>query len=90
MGWVGYLNNGTLFVKHIKYEEDKPYPDNGCNFETFTNEDMLEVESLGPLVKLAPGKTVEWTEQWELIGNVDDFKDEVGIDKNVLPRIEKK
>ena len=47
LDWVGYLNNGTLFVKHFAYHDGKTYPDGGCNFETFTNEDMLEMESLG-------------------------------------------
>ena len=57
-GWVGYLNGGTLFVKRVGYEEDKPYPDGGCNFETFSNQDMLECETLGPIVKLAPGRGI--------------------------------
>jgi len=87
LGWVGYLNQGTLFVKRFDYQEGKPYPDNGCNFETFTNEDMLEIESLGPLVKLAPGEKVEHTERWSLVGNVPECKDEADIDKNVLPRV---
>lgn len=48
---------------------------------------MLEVESLGPLVKLAPAAVVEHTEHWELVAGVSDFKDEAEIDRNVLPRI---
>jgi hypothetical protein len=87
MGWVGYLNGGTLFVKRFVYEEGKTYPDNGVNFETFTNEDMLEIESLGPMTKLKPGATVEHTEHWELIGNVPSFEDEAGIDANVRSRL---
>ena len=55
MGWVGYLNDGNLFVKRFDYQEGKTYPDNGCNLETFANADMLDIESLGPLVTLAPG-----------------------------------
>jgi hypothetical protein len=87
LGWVGYLNGGTLFVKRFTYQEGKRYPDNGSNFETFTNEDMLEIETLGPLVSLAPGRTAKLTEKWELIGRVSDFKNEAGIDKNVLPKV---
>jgi hypothetical protein len=87
MGWVGYLNDGQLFVKRFEYQEGKTYPDNGVNFETFTNEDMLEMESLGPVVKLAPGKTVEHVEQWEIATKVAEFKDEADIDKNVLPHV---
>src|SRR5262249_2170624 len=78
MGWVGYLNGGTLFVKRFGYQEGKKYPDNGVNFETFTNEDMLEIETLGPLVTLAPGGTVGRTGKWEQIGGVDAFRDDDG------------
>ncbi len=87
MGWVGYLNQDTLFVKRFRYEDGKTYPDLGCNFETFTNGDMLEIESLGPLVTLAPGETTKLTETWELIPNVESFKNEAGIDLNVLPKV---
>jgi hypothetical protein len=90
LGWVGYLNNGVLFVKRFGYDEGKTYPDNGVNFETFTNEDMLEIESLGPLTKVAPGKVVEHTEHWELIGNVQSFDDETGIDRNVRSKLPQK
>jgi hypothetical protein len=87
MGWVGYLNGGTLFVKRFKYQDGQPYPDGGVNFETFTNEDMLEVESLGPLVTLGQGETVTLVETWELQGGVPDVKDEADIDRHVLSRV---
>jgi hypothetical protein len=86
-GWVAYLNGGTLFVKRFAYEEGKTYPDNGVNFETFTNEDMLEIESLGPLLSLPWGKDVEHVETWELFKGVEDVTDEASIDKNVLPKL---
>ena len=40
------------------------YPDDGCNFETYTNHEMLEIESLGPLVTLAPGESSAHQERW--------------------------
>src|SRR5262249_54294494 len=89
-GWVGYLNDGTLFVKRIPYKEGTAYPDNGVNFETFTNEDMLEVESLGPLVKLEPGQSAEHVGQWDLIGKVEPINDETDIDNHVLPKLTRK
>jgi len=87
MEWVGYLNGGTLFVKRFEYHSDKSYPDQGCNFETFTNEEMLEVESLGPLVRLAPGQAVEHTERWELFASVGPVTDEASIDTQVGARL---
>jgi len=90
LGWVGYLNGGTLFIKRFGYQEGKHYPDHGCNFETFTNEDMLEIESLGPLIKLAPRSSVEHTEHWNLAGNVAAFEDEAGIEKSIRGKISEK
>jgi hypothetical protein len=87
LGWVGYLNGGTLFVKRFGYKEGATYPDNGCNYETFTKEEFLEMESLGPVVTLKPGEKVELVENWELVKDVEDFTDEAGIDKNVSPKV---
>jgi hypothetical protein len=42
----------------------------GCNFETFTNEAMLEVESLGPLAQLEPGQDTSHRESWYLLDGV--------------------
>jgi hypothetical protein len=88
-GWVGYVNDSVLFVKRFAYQEGRTYPDCGCNFETFSNADMLEIETLGPLVELAPGAAAELTERWELVPNINNFKGEAGIDLNVLPRVSK-
>jgi hypothetical protein len=68
--WIAYHRDDLLFVKTIEYSDDAVYPDFGCNFETFTNEEMLEVEALGPLVQLAPGEATEHTEQWHLFDDV--------------------
>jgi len=87
LGWIGYLNQGTLFIKRIPYEQDKTYPDNGSNFETFSNQDMQEIESLGPMVKLGPGKSVEHVERWDLVGGIEDIQSEDEIDNKVLPKI---
>jgi hypothetical protein len=87
MSWVGYLNDGLLFVKRFDYQEGKTYPDNGCNLETFANADMLDVESLGPLVKLAPGATTEHVETWDLVGGVGKYVHQFEIDKVVLAKI---
>lgn len=64
--WVAYLMRNTLFVKTFDYVEGARYPDNGCNFETFTNSEMIEIESLGPLTMLAPGESTGHAEQWYL------------------------
>jgi hypothetical protein len=68
--WAAYLLNGEAFVKRATADASKTYPDFGCSFETFTNNEFLEMETLGPLTKVVPGKTVEQVEHWALYRNV--------------------
>lgn len=46
-----------------------PYPDGGCSAEVYTNPDPLsyvELETLGPLRKLARGESMSWTNTYQL------------------------
>lgn len=62
--WIAYLWGDSLFIKTFDHVEGAAYPDGGCNFETFTNSDMIEIESLGPLTVLQPGESVSHRESW--------------------------
>lgn len=64
-GVAAYVRDGHAFVKRFGAGAGV-YPDFGCNFQIYTRHDMLEVESLGPLVKLAQGESLNWTEHWNL------------------------
>lgn len=65
-GYAAYANHGNLFIKRFDHQPDADYPDFGCNFETFTRQDMLEVESLGPMQSLESGGYAEHFETWYL------------------------
>ncbi|MGQ9662677.1 MAG: hypothetical protein ACUVWX_10145 [Kiritimatiellia bacterium] len=86
-GWVAYWLTGFLFVKRFGWIEGAVYPDGGVNFETFANEDFLELESLGPLVDLDQGASVQHEEVWELFRNVPPIRSESDIAKNILPLV---
>ena len=66
-GYAAYANHGNLFLKRFAYEEHAEYPDYGCNFETFTRHDMLEIESLGPMQTVKGGSYAEHCETWYLV-----------------------
>ncbi len=74
--WVAYQLGSDLFVKRFTFDPEATYPDGGVNFETFSNEEILELESLGGLVDLAPGACVEHVEQWELHKDTSPVTDE--------------
>jgi hypothetical protein len=84
-GWLGYWRDGDLFVKWVDHQPTRTYPDRGCNFELYTDPTILEVETLGPLVTLAPGEKTEHTETWRLFTGVGSVDDEASINENVLP-----
>lgn len=68
--WAAYFNHGDLFIKKFESDPTGEYPDGGCNFETYTSKDFLEMESLGTLKSVAPGETVSHTEDWTLVADV--------------------
>jgi hypothetical protein len=87
--WAAYSLNGGLFIKRYDAQDSpKNYPDFGCSFETYTDADFLELETLGPLHHLKPGASLEHVEHWTLHKNVKlrDFTDEE-LDRVVLPLV---
>jgi hypothetical protein len=86
-GWVGYLNSGALFVKRFDYREGAIYPDRGTRYQTFSNEDMLEMETVGELGTIAPGQSAELHESWELFTGVAAVATEADADRVILPLI---
>jgi hypothetical protein len=87
--WAAYVLGDEVFVKRTVADPAKKYPDFGCSFETFTNNEFLEVETLGPLASVAPGKSVELVEHWGLFRGVklDAISDEE-LDRKILPLVD--
>lgn len=73
-GWLAYAVGGEMFVKWAPlHRDDEPYPDLGSSVEVYRDHRFVELESLAPLVTLAPGAVTRHREQWELfdIGTAD-------------------
>ncbi len=88
-GWCAAANKGFLFVKRFRYQEGATYPDWGCSVETFTNNDMLELETVGPLKTLEHGQTLEHIERWYLFRDVPTPKTEDDVDNTIIPLVSK-
>lgn len=86
-GWAAYVHNGHLFVKKFDYVQGARYPDLGCAVEVWTDTDMLEVETLGPLAHLQPGAEVEHIEHWFLFRDVPEPRGDADVDAYVLPKV---
>ena len=84
--WGAYVLGTDVFIKRYRAEPGKRYADFGCSYETFTNQDMLELETLGPLASVAAGASAEHIERWSLHRNVkiSSWTDEE-LDRVLLP-----
>ncbi|HMI66956.1 MAG TPA: hypothetical protein VK517_13000 [Cyclobacteriaceae bacterium] len=85
-GWTAYSLNGDVLLKKFDFRPDAVYPDFGCNNEIYINGHFLEIETLGPLTKLAPGAAVEHTEHW-LLTKAEVDETEESIDSTILPLV---
>ena len=63
-GWMAYRYGGVTFTKHWTPRPEQPHVDFGCNAEVYAGERHIELESLGPLARPAPGAVVEHVEEW--------------------------
>jgi hypothetical protein len=86
-GWGAYYRAGFLFVKRVTVVPNGQYPDYGCNFELFTNQDFLELETLGPVVLLQPGECTCHTEDWWLFQDVKSGEDDAWIRASIMPLV---
>ncbi len=86
-GWAAYCRQEHLFLKLFSFQADKEYPDLGASAELFTNGEILEVETLGPLLTLSPGQSVDHMEDWFLFDNVPTPAGDLEIDRTILPKV---
>ena len=88
-GWAGYALNHQLFVKKFAGVAGANYADLGCNFETFTDRDMLEVETLGAFTKIEPGQAVTHTETWSLFDPVPAPECDRDVDQHIAALVQR-
>ncbi len=69
-------NLGQVFLKRFGYDPSKTYPDYNCNFEMFTNQSILEIESLGPVVAVESQGFADHEERWYLFDGVPPLGDQ--------------
>ena len=64
--WLAYGINNVLFVKRSKYQQNANYIDRGASSQIYCNPNLIELETLGPLVNLKPGESVLHQEVWHI------------------------
>ncbi len=88
-GTAYYVLGDEILYKNYKTNHpDGVYPDGGCSFETYTNDVMLEFETLSELKNVAPGESIDHCEKWTLCKKPCDvdFKNDASVE-NLISKI---
>jgi hypothetical protein len=88
-GWAAYVRNNTAFVKFFPYDDNAQYEDFGCNLESWTNPDFLELETLGALKTVGLEETVTYAETWLLAADIPAPRNDADVNKYLLPIVKK-
>lgn len=65
-GWVAYQRKGFLFKISFRPSPSQHYTDFGSHVELFTQNGMVELETLGEMKALASGKELVHDEEWQV------------------------
>ncbi|MBI2689172.1 MAG: hypothetical protein HYX27_22950 [Acidobacteria bacterium] len=80
-----YFLNGEIFLKEFFPTRGMAHPEFGASFEIFTNQDFLELETMGPFMKLAKDEALTHVEHWSLHkGSLAEISD-AAIDAAIRP-----
>lgn len=85
--WIAYARNRHLFVKSFDYTPGGRYPDMGCTIESFTDDGMLEIETLAALRVLETGAEAEHRERWSLFDGVVAPKNDADVARDIVPLV---
>lgn len=85
-GWAAYMNKGSMFIKRFRHVPGARYFDFGSSYETYTNDFIMEMESISPCGILSPDESMTHAEDWELV----EFEGITSIDEDKIGYMVKK
>jgi len=85
-GWAACVLDGQAVVVRYPYRPEATYADLGVNTESYTDPNILEIETLGPLARIEPGAVAEHRESW-LLARTDCGTSDAEIDAAILPLV---
>ena len=74
-GWIAYAVEGQAFFITFAPDPEAVQPEGEAPTEIFRGKEFVELEHIGPLVRLAPGEKTTLTERWHLLKLPGGIKD---------------
>ena len=76
-GWMAYWLDDVLVRKTFAVRLGLHHPDNNCNAEIYCNDKFVELETLAPLIQLAPGESIDHIETWDVLDGMNSLPEEI-------------
>jgi hypothetical protein len=86
-GWAAYWRAGVTFVKFARKAQGVACPDLDSCFEVFTNGKLIELETLGSLQKIEPGKDAVHIEYWTLFTDLPEPSTDAAFSCYLVPKV---
>ena len=87
-GGVGYLNDGTLFVKRFEYRDGQALPRRRrATSRRSPTRTCSRWRASARSSKLDPARRIEHIEHWELFGGVERRRRRAEIEKTITPKL---
>lgn len=88
-GWGAHVTPTQVFVKLIPTGgRPAEYPDEGSNFEAYTEGAFQELETLGRICTLEPGETTDHREFWYLARTAGIPDNDDALDEMLMPIVD--
>lgn len=84
-----YFLYGEVFLKEYFPTPGLTHPEFGASFEIFTNQDFLELETMGPFTKLGKDESLRHVEHWSLHKAELSEVTDAALDEALLPLLQK-
>ena len=65
--WIAYTLGNAIFIKRFTQDRHGNFPDMGCNVEIHSDDNCIELETLGSLTLLENGASMTHKETWEIL-----------------------
>lgn len=91
VSWGAYAIGCSLFVKTFSHCPSAAYTDMGASLQLYTDQTLLELETLSPQQALLPGQSVSHSETWHLFPLDQPLfpKTEPELERAIAPFLEK-
>lgn len=73
-GWAAYVLENNIFIKRFVQSEDARYPNFGCSFESYSDENHISLDTNSAFYLTQPNEIIKHVENWSIFKGKSTLK----------------